>query len=102
MSTSDMTPNTEPAPSVRIPALNRRQAMDWSLVLISQSISSKPQADAEGLHWLEVAAEDGTRAEEILRLYSVSTAKKTAAGVGNVAFPRRRSFSTGAACSGWR
>lgn len=64
-----MTPNTEPAPSVRIPAMTRRQAMDWSLVLISQSISSKPQVDPEGRHWLEVAEDEGARAEEILRLY---------------------------------
>lgn len=69
MSTSDITPNAEPLPSVRIPAANRRQAMDWSLVLISQSISSKLQADSAGGHWLEVAAEDEARAEEILRLY---------------------------------
>ena len=53
-----------------IPAGSKRQAMDWSLVLASQSISATilrlPQG---GGWWLQLESSEIPRAEEVLRLY---------------------------------
>jgi membrane associated rhomboid family serine protease len=54
----------------RIPAYSRRQAMDWSLVLLSQEIESVIDYAEEGGGWgLLVAPEDYERALAAIRLY---------------------------------
>ncbi len=54
----------------RIPAASRRQAMDWSLVLLSQEIESVIDDAEESGGWgLIVAPEDYERAVAAIRLY---------------------------------
>jgi membrane associated rhomboid family serine protease len=56
----------------RIPARSRRQALDWSLVLLSQGIESTIARPLEGEGWaLLVSEEDQSRALETLRLYKL-------------------------------
>ncbi|HEY1171693.1 MAG TPA: rhomboid family intramembrane serine protease [Verrucomicrobiae bacterium] len=63
---------TNEAP-VLIPVKDRRQAMDWSLVLASQGIEVGI-AQVEGERFaLEVAAVDSTRAFQVLKLYHKET-----------------------------
>lgn len=62
----------QPAPAVpsMIPAGSHHQAMDWSLVLVSQGIESIVDHDAEGGTWrLIVPDVDRARALEAIRLY---------------------------------
>jgi membrane associated rhomboid family serine protease len=61
----------QPAPSV-IPVRTERQALDWSLVLVSQGIETtiEPDPDA-GLWRLVVNAPDYTRALRTLRQYRI-------------------------------
>jgi len=55
---------------VKIPVKSERQAMDWSLVLLSQGIESRIDAEPEGTGWrLEVLIEDEQRAREAIRKY---------------------------------
>ncbi len=55
-----------------IPARSERQAMDWSLVLVSQGIESVIQAATDEHGWqLAVGAGDYTRALQTLRQYRV-------------------------------
>jgi len=62
-------PPPEPAPVI-IPVRSRRQAMDWSLALISQGISATIKHEAGGSGWyLEVSAQDGQKAFQTLRQY---------------------------------
>ncbi len=57
---------------VRIPAFSRRQAMDWSLVLISQGIESIIDYSREGEGWgLLVGEMDKENALEAIRLYRI-------------------------------
>ena len=59
----------EPAPVI-IPVRSRRQAMDWSLALISQGVASTIKHDTDGAGWqLEVSAQDGQKAFQTLRQY---------------------------------
>jgi membrane associated rhomboid family serine protease len=59
----------EPA-TARIPARSHRQAMDWSLVLVSQGIEALIENPAEGAGWgLVVGAQDYARALEAIRQY---------------------------------
>jgi membrane associated rhomboid family serine protease len=54
----------------RIHAASRHQAMDWSLVLLSQGIESKIEFSPENqIWWLEVAAEHEPAARETIRKY---------------------------------
>ena len=55
--------------TVRIPARSRRQAMDWSLVLLSQGIESTIESPAESGWGLLVEAPDHERAQQILKQY---------------------------------
>jgi rhomboid protease GluP len=56
--------------TARIPAPSRRQAMDWSLVLVSQDIQTTIECAADDTGWgLVVAAEDYERALQAIRLY---------------------------------
>ena len=58
------------SPASRIPARSRRQAMDWSLVLVSQGIETIIQNSEDGSGWgLLVPATDLGRATESLRQY---------------------------------
>jgi rhomboid protease GluP len=53
-----------------IPVHSERQALDWSLVLVSQGIESLPERDEVSEAWrLVVAPPDYTRALRVLRLY---------------------------------
>ena len=53
-----------------IPARSRRQALDWSLVLLSQGIEHTVERSEEGVRWeLRVAAEDNANALNAIRLY---------------------------------
>src|SRR5271163_492436 len=55
---------------IRIPARNRRQTMDWALVLASQGIEAVIEHDAEGTGWgLVVATTDHEAALRSIRLY---------------------------------
>ncbi len=55
---------------IRIPAHSRRQAMDWSLVLVSQGIESTIDYSADGAGWgLLIAPPEHERALEAIRLY---------------------------------
>jgi membrane associated rhomboid family serine protease len=54
----------------RIAARSRRQAMDWSLVLVSQGIEPVVQRNADGAGWeLLIPANDSEKAFRTLRLY---------------------------------
>jgi rhomboid protease GluP len=55
--------------TVRIPARSRRQAMDWSLVLISQGIEAFIDSTEEAGWGLVVAGQDYQQALEVLKLY---------------------------------
>src|SRR5215831_15871280 len=56
----------------RIPARSRRQAMDWSLVLISQEIVTTVDYSLQEGGWgLLVPTEEQERALEALRLYQI-------------------------------
>lgn len=58
--------------ATRIPARSRRQAMDWSLVLLSQGIESVIEDTPENGGWgLLVAGRDSERAFKTLRQYHV-------------------------------
>jgi membrane associated rhomboid family serine protease len=58
---------SEPA---RIAARSRLEAMDWSLVLISQGIESTIQPHQEGTGWeIDISGSDYERAREAIRLY---------------------------------
>jgi membrane associated rhomboid family serine protease len=61
----------EPAGHTRIPTRNRRQTMDWGLVLMSQGIEATIDDGAEdGLGWgLWVASADHPAAMRVIRLY---------------------------------
>ncbi len=65
----DQTPNAESPVAIRIPAQNQRQAMDWSLVLASQSIPTRLESDAVETYWLEVSETDAAKAREVLSLF---------------------------------
>ena len=54
-----------------IPAASRRQAMDWSLVLISQSIEARIEKSPEQGWLLIVDSIDLQKAEEAIRLYQI-------------------------------
>lgn len=57
---------------LRIPAKSQRQAMDWSLVLVSQGIETTIQPPGEDTGWsLLVNSRDGQRALQSLRQYRV-------------------------------
>ena len=59
----------EPAPA-RIPVRTKRQAMDWSLVLLSQGIESTIQHDEPSNSWgLLVAPELAQTASDVIRIY---------------------------------
>src|SRR5258708_2564711 len=61
----------EPA-TVRVPARSRRQAMDWSLVLLSQGIEHTVERSEPAASWeLQVAAQDNEKALEAIRLYQL-------------------------------
>jgi rhomboid protease GluP len=54
----------------RIPAKSRRQAMDWSLALVSQGIDTVIESPDQGTGWgLVVSAQDAERAFKTLRQY---------------------------------
>ena len=56
--------------AARIPARSRRQAMDWSLVLVSQGIETViEQSEADGSWGLLIPAQDSERAFKSLRQY---------------------------------
>src|SRR5688572_24333669 len=55
-----------------IPARSEQQAMDWSLVLLSQGIESVVEPDAERTRWnVVVNADDYRRSLQALRLYII-------------------------------
>ncbi|HEV2692573.1 MAG TPA: hypothetical protein VG347_06715, partial [Verrucomicrobiae bacterium] len=55
-----------------IPARNRRQVMDWALVLASQGIGATIEHESEGAGWgLVVAAADREAAVRAIRLYRI-------------------------------
>src|SRR5512135_1048794 len=59
----------EPAVA-RIPTCSRHQAMDWSLVLVSQGIDSTIEHSEDGAGWgLVLAAQDYEGALVAIRLY---------------------------------
>ena len=56
----------------RIPARSRRQAMEWSLVLVSQDIETTIDPPADGAGWgLLVAEQDYRTALDVLRQYQL-------------------------------
>jgi membrane associated rhomboid family serine protease len=56
--------------SAAIPARTERQAMDWSLVLVSQGIEATVERDSETGRWqLVIDAPDYPRAMQAIRLY---------------------------------
>jgi membrane associated rhomboid family serine protease len=58
--------------AAHIPAASERQAMDWSLVLVSQGIESTVERDAESGRWqLVVGTPDVSRAVNAIRLYTL-------------------------------
>src|SRR5579871_1907799 len=60
------------SPETRIPVRSRKQAMDWSLVLLSQGIESALSRDEETGGWfLLVSAQHGQKAIRTLRQYHV-------------------------------
>jgi len=58
-----------PPATATLPVRSHRQAMDWSLVLVSQGIETTMQRDADGRWSLVVASKDSERAFKALRLY---------------------------------
>src|SRR3954471_23690936 len=53
-----------------IPARSRREAMDWSVVLLSQGIEAIVERNEEGLGWrIVVEPHDLARANEVLQIY---------------------------------
>lgn len=61
---------TDNMEAARIPARSRRQAMDWSLVLVSQGIETViEQSEADGGWELLIPAQDSERALKSLRQY---------------------------------
>src|SRR5438445_2722832 len=57
---------------MKIPARSRRQALDWSLVLVSQGIESTIDPGEDGSHWgLLVSAADYDSAVHSIRLYRI-------------------------------
>jgi len=78
-------PNSPPPPSAAdsgpqpplvsdlapIPARSGRQAMDWSLVLVSEGIEPTIEMAPDGSWWLLVEAPDGERARTALELYQL-------------------------------
>ncbi len=60
------------SPTARIPVRSQRQAMDWSLVLVSQGIEATIVQGEEGAGWgLVVARQDCARALRTLRQYRI-------------------------------
>ena len=58
------------SPTARIPVRSQRQAMDWSLVLVSQGIEATIDPGEDGAGWgLLVTRQDYTQALRTLRLY---------------------------------
>ena len=58
--------------TARIPARSRREAMDWSLVLLSQGIEPVIEYAEDAAEWgLVVPAENYPSAQEAIRLYQV-------------------------------
>jgi len=58
--------------AIKIPARSRRQALDWSLVLVSQGIETSIDAGEDGAQWgLLVSAADYERAVNSIRLYRI-------------------------------
>ncbi|HWX19478.1 MAG TPA: rhomboid family intramembrane serine protease [Candidatus Binatia bacterium] len=67
----------EPGTAI-IPVRARRQAMDWSLVLVSQGIESRIEFAEDGGGWhLMVSAPDLDRALEAIRLYQLENRRWT-------------------------
>jgi len=64
------TPSMEPG-MTRIPVRSQRQAMDWSLVLVSQGIESTLDKSEEGDWGLVVQAKDYSTALRALRQYQL-------------------------------
>src|ERR1700677_3054846 len=58
----------EPGPT-RIPTRSKRQAMDWSLVLVSQGIETVIDGSPEGGWGLLIPAQDSEKAFKTLRQY---------------------------------
>ncbi len=83
--------------SMGIPARSRREALDWSLVLLSQGIEHSVERGADSAGWqLRVAVPDQADALEAIRLYQIE----------NRHWPwRRQLFARGPlfdwACLGW-
>lgn len=64
--------------SSSIPVPSERQALDWSLVLVSQGIESLPERDEMSAAWrLVVAPTDYTRALRVLRLYRAENPERS-------------------------
>jgi len=59
-------------PTARLPARSRRQALDWSLVLLSQGIEHSVQRSEDNTRWeLLVATHDHEPALSAIRLYQI-------------------------------
>ena len=87
----DQTPNADRPEAVRIPARNKRQAMDWSLVLASQGIEHAIK-DGGGNDWaLAVAEKDFAAANDAIRLYREE----------NLGWPWRRAVFKSAVLFDW-
>jgi len=72
MATSVVQPTHVETTAANIPAASERQAMDWSLVLVSQGIESTVARDAESGRWqLVVSPPDMSCAVNAIRLYTV-------------------------------
>src|SRR6185503_2516672 len=66
----------DPAAAI-IPAASERQAMDWSLVLVSQGIESMVDRDAESGGWrIVVNTADVSRAVDAIRLYTLENRRR--------------------------
>ena len=85
----------EPPAPLFIPARSKREAMDWSLVLISQQIQSTVDHDEEG--WVVlVEPEDFDRASSLLKQWQLENRGwRWRRNLPGSPFP-----STGAACFG--
>ncbi len=60
------------SPTARIPVRSQRQAMDWSLVLVSQGIEATIDPGEEGVGWgLVVTRQDYSQALRTLRQYRI-------------------------------
>jgi len=65
------------SPAAIIPATSERQAMDWSLVLVSQGIESVIERDAESGRWqIVVSPPDVSRAVNAIRLYTLENRRR--------------------------